>query len=258
MKKGTLTFHGIHSYKCYCLTTYLIPKDRRNKIKEIKTALKNKQKIIVISTQLGEAGVDLSFKMVYRDFGPPDSIIQVAGRCNRNGEYGELGGKVVLMRLKNDNDREFNKWIYEAKILNDAKQVLSSDSYESKDFFSLSMKYYDLFDFNRKSISLLRAIRRLNYDKLIRDEIPVSEFKLIEVGDKNERDDLFLKIEKLKGKLCDYQLSLRASELTEYSDTLLLEEDFYSYFPHDKVKIAYNDKTGFNPTPSEYCKTECL
>lgn len=76
-------------YEIYVLTTQLYPKHRKQKIDDIRNKLKNNKHIIVLSTQLIEAGVDISFKAVYRSLAGLDSVIQSAGRCNRHGENGE-------------------------------------------------------------------------------------------------------------------------------------------------------------------------
>lgn len=83
--------------KVYYLTTNLCAVHRQEIIKKIKDDLKNKTPIICISTSLIEAGVDISFSIVYRALTGLDSIAQAIGRCNRNGEILK-GGRVFVFK----------------------------------------------------------------------------------------------------------------------------------------------------------------
>ena len=75
------------------LSTWMIPSHRDEVLTEVKRRLTpnrdqnhlRKQRCILISTQCIEAGVDVDFLEVWRAFGPYDSIVQAAGRCNRRG-----------------------------------------------------------------------------------------------------------------------------------------------------------------------------
>lgn len=88
--------------------------------------LERKENFILVTTQVVEAGVDVSFPIVYRDFGPLDSVIQASGRCNRNGELGELGGKVTVVKVKReDRQRSDFSLVYGNVTEEVAEKVLS-------------------------------------------------------------------------------------------------------------------------------------
>ena len=85
------------------LSTNLYPEHRRKLLEEIKRRLKSSQPVLCVSTQLIEAGVDISFASVVRFLAGLDSIAQSAGRCNRHGEL-EGGGRVVVINLKSEDE----------------------------------------------------------------------------------------------------------------------------------------------------------
>jgi CRISPR-associated endonuclease/helicase Cas3 len=70
----------------YHLSTGMCPAHRRATLEQIKVKLDKHEPVICVSTQLIEAGVDVSFGSVIRSLAGMDSIAQAAGRCNRNGE----------------------------------------------------------------------------------------------------------------------------------------------------------------------------
>lgn len=72
---------------CFHLSRMMCPAHVREAIENIKDALKNdSNKVIrVVATQLIEAGVDIDFPVVFRQEAGLDSILQAAGRCNREG-----------------------------------------------------------------------------------------------------------------------------------------------------------------------------
>lgn len=84
---GTGIFH---------LSTLMYPNHRKQQLIEIRRRLKEGLPCRVVSTSLIEAGVDVDFPTVFRELAGLDSILQAAGRCNREGK-GCAGESVVCI-----------------------------------------------------------------------------------------------------------------------------------------------------------------
>ena len=84
------------------ITTNLRPIERQVLI-QIAEELTGQETITVkmVTTQIIEAGVDIDFNVLYRDFAPLSSLVQAAGRCNR--EVGDDQGEMILWLLDAPN-----------------------------------------------------------------------------------------------------------------------------------------------------------
>lgn len=113
------------------LSTRVRPRDRLLFIGLLKELTARGEPVLCVSTQLIEAGVDISFDEVYRDFAPVDSIVQAAGRCNRS--YESDTGRVTVWWLRGDPESRYSpgQAVYDAwgeSLLSITKQSLDSIS----------------------------------------------------------------------------------------------------------------------------------
>lgn len=119
--------------KEYHLSTAMCPHHRKQIIEAIHDDLEKRRKILVSSTQLIEAGVDFDFPCVFREMAPLESIIQSAGRCNREGKLTERG-KVYLFQLEGDGmpDKTYRACTGYAKdlIQDDISRLYRHDFFE--------------------------------------------------------------------------------------------------------------------------------
>jgi len=82
------------------LSARLCPAHRQEKLQFVRENLAKGAPCRLVSTQLIEAGVDVDFPIAFRALGPLDSIIQTAGRCNREGRH-STPQPVIVFRPKN-------------------------------------------------------------------------------------------------------------------------------------------------------------
>jgi len=126
------------------LNTHFHIEDRKAKIKYCKEKLDAHERIVLISTQLIEAGVDIDFPIVYRDLCPLPSLIQAAGRCNRNGSKEK--GKVYFFELRDKKNNKLRaNLIYRDEVGKDflsfCKKNISGKIFE-KDLFRIQEKFF--------------------------------------------------------------------------------------------------------------------
>lgn len=133
---GKITEH----VAAFHLSARMCPAHRREILAEVTSLRSQNQPCVLISTQLIEAGVDISFPVVYRAECGIDSLAQAAGRCNRNGEFGigdNAGGQVFYFQPTDHplkpplTDLMLSTGISQAHILGNFTDLLSLDAIEA-------------------------------------------------------------------------------------------------------------------------------
>ena len=89
-------------YELFHLSNNMCPQNKLDVLQKIKMSLKeHSKKMICVSTQVVEAGVDFSFGCVIRSKAGLDNVIQAAGRCNRHKELGRMGAVYIVQMSEN-------------------------------------------------------------------------------------------------------------------------------------------------------------
>ncbi len=246
------------------LSGNIIPKDRLKRIDQIKNQCGKK---IVVSTQLIEAGVDIDIDIIYRDFAPFDSIVQTAGRCNRNGKLGKLGRVYITKLIDAKNNKKYCNYIYKPAAIGLTDNLLKEYAeIKEGDLLKIIKSYYDKINdisSSDESESIISGIRDLNYadisDKfnLIKNIPDVLVFvekdetascileqlkNILKLDDKWERKDKFLGIKK---DFYSYILSVKIGKKSIESINNFKDVSGIKVITREMIKTFYDNDIGF-------------
>ncbi|SCG85878.1 CRISPR-associated nuclease/helicase Cas3 [Methanobacterium congolense] len=248
------------------MTTHILPKYRLNRINRIKTDSKRK---VIVTTQLVEAGVDISVDIIYRDLAPLDSIIQTAGRCNRNDDSGR--GIVNIVKLKNNNGVPFFSHVYGKILMNATEEVIGRRSKISeKEFIKNAADSYYLLIKERGSVQDSREIvdhlKNLEFSETLKFQLIPNEGQtasiFIEIDEKARevRENIetiqmnFKKFDKknellkIKRYINCFTLSIRCNKnLRDNIDGLssIGDNTIFKYVPNNDLRKWYRLDIGF-------------
>lgn len=190
------------------LSTNMHVLNRKEELKRMKELLaeEKEQPVICVSTQIIEAGVDISFQCVIRSLAGLDSIIQAAGRCNRNAK--QENGNVYIVRM--NEKAEVLSGLPDIKKAQEAMESVLLYQRKKKTFTELSSEemktqYYRRYFMNRMNETAypvtLHGVATDMLDLLSGDRYARHRFQSY-YGEKRRYQNCFLKQEfKTAGEL---------------------------------------------------------
>lgn len=164
----------------FYLSTNIVPSERQKRLAAIRYCLEQKKSLLVISTQVVEAGIDLDFDEVWRDIGPLDSIVQVAGRCNRN--FTRSLAPMRVFNLHDDRGRPAVR-VYGREHIRGTDRVFAPGEVRDEADFHRMVEDYHAFVSTHvdtsKSSAILRAMAALEFQPREWETVSVADFRLI-------------------------------------------------------------------------------
>lgn len=150
----------------YFLSTLITPFERKEIIRKIKEKDGNRK--LIVSTQLIEAGVDISVDTIFRQLSPIDSIIQSAGRANRYNEKYSISD-VFLYEIEGKEYQGVTSRIYGSDLILKSKNVLKDfPDIEESNYLQLIDRYFKEVrkQSDESSSDLLSAILGLQFSQI--------------------------------------------------------------------------------------------
>jgi len=264
MYNSIKNFIGINNFKnpIFYLSTNIIPSLRFEIISNIKNSLADGLSPILVSTQVVEAGVDLDFDMAFREIAPIDSIIQIAGRVNRNNNPNKKNSIIYVVDLKTCQN------VYGTLTYSHAmNSLLKKKEFFEKEYLNLVNSYFENisdspFTYSKK---IFRSMKSLQYESDIEEDISVGEFRIIR--ESKNIVSVFIEIdEKATGCLNKYRDMINKQILKEnfeiykkdFNQRIIAVPNYYVESLRNESKTVLSDNLMIVPLElvSEYYNTE--
>ena len=256
----------------FLLSANFIPKHRKQCIAKIKNRLGEKQKTILISTQVVEVGVDFDFETGFREFAPFASIIQTAGRINREGKR-NLANLVITDKigscpyhftdiLKEEVTELLKEEVQEKNMLNILKQyfqivinktspdLLLLNKMQNLDFEDVATVFNETYmpyqpDLNSIFIEIEEDL--LMHFKERRRRI-FEKYKKDETQDLLSKQSLKIELKNLHKKIAQYIINVPFRDIKHLP--LIWEDSDIFYLPNNYVQKGslYSIEAGWNST----------
>lgn len=136
---------------------------RRRVLAAVRKRLAVNKRVLLVSTQLIEAGVDVDFPVVYRALAPADSLLQAAGRANREGKLAHLG-KVIIFDPCDGGRPPSYKRLQNATCVHFGRGKADPDSLDAlRDYYRAVYDALNLEDHRAKGQQIQAARRKFDF-----------------------------------------------------------------------------------------------
>lgn len=236
-----------HNLPVHFVSADVTPLDRLETIGKIKEG----RPCIVVSTQCIEAGVDIDMGQVIRDFAPLDNLIQIAGRCNREGKKDRC--QIEVIDLTDEDGNRYSEMIYDPVHLQVTRELIRnitempeenvldlSNRYfnqllDKKDTGKIHLKRFARWQDDLPAHELLRGKKHRQHTFLVIEEDPSLQEEMAKansIADRWKRREAW---RKLAGRIAMVSVSIYANPhfqpqqiANEYLGHWLLREGYYS------------------------------
>ena len=155
-------------FSCFCLNGYMYDDHKRATIEAVRRAINTNKddplasKILLISTQSIEAGVDLDFDVGFREVAPISSIIQTAGRVNRH--FGEIRGELYVF----PEISKFTNLIYGdlQKVSKAILEIFKQREVKESEILEISNLYFQKISDQLENLYIESEIKKLEFENI--------------------------------------------------------------------------------------------